>query len=89
MSVQLFLAHIIKHFRLLKDQDIVQLAYRFGISKEEAIQIMETNGWETEEGKEGYFSPTVKDRNSMIDKTDFKQNQIDDDYIDQVRLNDA
>jgi len=81
-QVEKYMAFINQHYRVLKREDLIKLAYRFSIELDIAINAMHENGWETEEGLEGYFNPSVKDRKSMIDKTDFKINQTDEDYID-------
>ena len=83
-----FLNHLNKHYRVVWDEELFPLLFKFNVEQLEGIAFMKSNGWKeeiTQGGQIRYWSPTVKDRNSILTSTDFKKLNTSDEHIDLER----
>lgn len=84
-----FLNYIKKNYRVLEEEQLRILIFRFHLEFDEAVSGMKKAGWHEDTlqgGQKRYWHPDVKDKNSMINMTVFKElNKTSDDYIDVER----
>ncbi len=83
--MNLFLNYINKNYRMLKDEQLFVLLFRFNIEQLEGITFIKANGWKEEVlsgGQIRYWHPAVKDRNNIIGMSDVKKLNTSKDRID-------
>lgn len=80
-----FLTYINKHYRVLKDEELFKLLFRFKIKKLEGITFIKYKGWQEQVLKGGqirYWNPLIKDKRSMISGSEWKKLNVADKPID-------
>ena len=81
-----FLNHLKEHYQVIDRTKLNQIANRFGVARVNIDILLASEGWQLEIASghnDNFYHPAVKDRNSMINMTDFKKlNTETKEYID-------
>lgn len=91
MNEAKFLNFIKENYQVIKRSELLRIASRFGVPRINMEILAIADGWKLEKLNgydDNFYHPAVKDKNSMIDMTDFKKlNAVQKEYIDDTGEN--